>query len=68
MPTIKTTTTTTIEYPVKEFIELLKEKAFPGKNVTVKFVIEEVGGDIMDRYPGHDEVTKVRIQIDETPR
>ena len=66
--TMKTTKTTTIEYSVEEFKALLKEKLsqdeeFRGKEMNIRFVIEEVGGDPLDRYPGWDEVTKVRIEL-----
>lgn len=33
------------------------------KNVSVEFVIEEVGGDPLDRYPGTDTVTKLIVTV-----
>jgi hypothetical protein len=63
----KVKTTTTVEFPVGDFNRLLAEKLFPGKKIDVKFLIEEVGGDPMDRFPGCNEVTGVRITFDENP-
>lgn len=31
--------------------------------VTVEYVIEEVGGDPMDRFRGIDKVTKIRVTV-----
>jgi hypothetical protein len=31
--------------------------------VDVTYVIQEVGGDPMDRFPGHNQVTKVRVTV-----
>jgi hypothetical protein len=62
-----TKTTTVVDYPVDEFKSLLKEKIFEGKEVKVEFVIQEVGADPMDRFPGHNEVTRVRVSFDGTP-
>jgi hypothetical protein len=60
-------TTTTIEYPVDEFKSMVAKLMFNGKcNIKVEFVIQEVGGDPLDRFPGHDEVTKVRVSYDGT--
>ena len=61
-----TTKKTTIEYPVNEFIELLKDKI--GMNhaeVSVKFIIQEVGGDCLDRWPGQQQVVAVQISYEE---
>ena len=35
----------------------------PPHKVKVNYVIEEVGGDPMDRFPGHKEVTKIQVTI-----
>lgn len=32
-------------------------------SVTVEYVIQEVGGDPMDRFPGHKQVTGVRVTV-----
>jgi hypothetical protein len=63
----KTETTTTVQYPVQEFIELVRERAFGGKDIKVEFVIMEVGGDPMDRYPGVEQVTQVNIRFSGVP-
>jgi hypothetical protein len=34
-------------------------------NLSINFVIQEVGGDPMDRYPGRNEVTKIVITYTE---
>ena len=34
--------------------------------VTVEYVIQEVGGDPMDRFPGHKQVTGVRVTVKDT--
>jgi hypothetical protein len=34
-------------------------------NVRVTYVIEEVDEDPLDRYPGHREVTKIKVIVDE---
>jgi hypothetical protein len=34
--------------------------------VTVRYVIQEVGGDPMDRFPGRDQVTKIEVTVDKT--
>ncbi len=60
-------TSTQVEYPVEEFKSLLKDKIFPGKEVNIEFVIEEVGGHPMVGLRGVDEVTKVRVSFDGTP-
>jgi hypothetical protein len=65
MPATKTTTT--VEYPIDEFNALIKDKLFKGKDVTIYYVIQEVGGDYLDRYPGTKEVTKVKITYDGNP-
>jgi hypothetical protein len=31
--------------------------------VSVEYVIQEVGGDPMDRFPGHKQVTGVRVTV-----
>jgi hypothetical protein len=32
---------------------------------SVEYVIQEVGGDPMDRFPGHKQVTGVRVTVKE---
>ena len=59
MPTIKTTKT--INYPVEAFKRMICEKCFDGKDVEIKFLIREVGGDPLDRFPGQKQVVSVDI-------
>ncbi len=33
------------------------------EKVSVRYVIEEVDGDPMDRYPGRNEVTRIEVTI-----
>lgn len=40
---------------------IAKDLEVPTEKVQVTFVIEEVGGDPMDRYPGTKTVTKIRV-------
>lgn len=63
----KTTTSTTVEYTVDEFIALIREKIFDGKEIKLAFKIEEVGGDPLDLYPGTDTVTQVQVTFDGSP-
>ena len=34
--------------------------------IEVTYVVEEVGADPMDRFPGVEQVTKVRVKVNET--
>lgn len=34
-------------------------------NINIRYVIEEVGADPMDQYPGSDEVTKIAVTVNE---
>ena len=36
------------------------------ETLNVRYVIEEVGGDPMDRYPGTNTVTKIKVTMDNT--
>lgn len=60
----KTKTTTTTEYPIEEFVQMIRSQCFGNKEIKVDFVIKEVGGDLFDRYPGTDTVVAVRITFD----
>ena len=61
-----TTKKTTIEYPVSEFIELLMDQiGMNSSDVSVRFIIQEVGGDYLDRYPGQPQVVAVEICYEE---
>jgi len=60
-------TTTTVDYPVGQINKIISEKLFSGLNVKIEYVIQEVNSDPMDRFPGRNEVTNVRISFDGTP-
>jgi hypothetical protein len=48
-----------------QLIELFADKLNVDKErVTVDFVIEEIGGDPLDRYPGTDTVTKIKVTVE----
>ena len=64
----KTTTTTTVEYPIDEFIDLVRDRIFNRKCGDIQFFIQEVGGDPLDRFPGRPEVTTVRVKFDGIPK
>ena len=62
-----TITAKTTEYEVtpEEIAKLIaKDLNKPVEKVRVEFVIGEVGGDPMDRYPGTKTVTKIRVIVD----
>lgn len=61
------TTTTTVDYPVTEINRIIGEKMFPGREIKIEYLISEVGGDPLDRFPGRNEVTNVRISFDGIP-
>jgi hypothetical protein len=55
---------TTYEFTPEDIQELIAEKLEKEQDkVSVNYVIEEVGGDPMDRYPGTDTVTKIRVTV-----
>ena len=59
----ETNTKTTIDYQVDEFTELVKKSLFPGKDAKIRFVVQEVGGDVMDQFPGTPQVTAIKIEF-----
>jgi len=64
----KIKTTTTLEFTVDDFNRMIAEKLFSGKKIDVNFVIQEVGGDSYNALRGYDQVTRVQITFDETPK
>ena len=36
------------------------------EKITVSYVIQQIGTDPMDRYPGKHQVTKIRVTVDNT--
>lgn len=66
MPVMKAKTAT-YEFDLNEIKELIAaDLDVPESAVSVEYVIQEVGGDPMDRYPGTKQVTKVRVTVDQT--
>lgn len=64
MSIIKGNKKTTVTYEIKpEDIKRLiaQDLEVPESEISVDFVIQEVGGDPMDRFPGVKTVTKIRI-------
>lgn len=57
---------TTIEYPVEDFRQLIKDTFYPGQDAKVEFVVTDISSDPFDRSPPHKEVTSVKITV-ETP-
>ena len=59
---------TTYEFALEDMEKLIAaELNVQVSTVTVEYVIQEVGGDCMDRG-GYDKVTKIRVTVDETKR
>lgn len=59
MPVTKTTTTT--DYTVEEFDEMVREKLFGGQGVSVYYRIEDVSDDPLDQMPPTPKVTGIQI-------
>lgn len=54
--------TTTYSLKPKQIKQLIADDLkVPIDEIEIDFIIEEVGGDMMDRYPGHNEVTKITV-------
>ncbi len=54
----------TFEYDLRSMESLIAaDLNVPVNTINVTYVIEEVGGDPMDRFRGRDEVTKIRVTI-----
>ena len=63
-----TAVNTTYEFTPDDMQELVAEKlSVPKESVNVQYVIQEVGGDFMDRYPGTPTVTKIRVTVKSKP-
>jgi len=54
----------TFEYDLRSMESLIAaDLKIPVTDIKVTYVIEEVGGDPMDRFRGTDTVTKVRVTV-----
>jgi hypothetical protein len=58
---------TTYEFSLTEMRELIAaDLVLPKSQIEVEYVIQEVGGDPLDRFPGHKQVTGVRVTVKDT--
>jgi hypothetical protein len=54
----------TYEFGLDEMKALIAEDLkVNADRIDVTYVIQEVGGDPMDRFPGHNQDTKVRVTV-----
>lgn len=59
--------TTKYEFSPDEIKKLIaQDMNIPEVAITINFRIQEVNGDVLDRYRGVDTVTKIEVTIDET--
>jgi hypothetical protein len=64
MAGILKTKVSTYEFDLTAIRDLIAaDIGVPADKVAVQYVIEEVGGDPMDRFPGTDTVTKIRVTV-----
>lgn len=55
---------TTYEFSTEQINFLVAlDLGVASERVSVEYVIQEVGGDPMDRYPGVKQVTKIRVTV-----
>jgi len=63
MPTL-TSSKETFEFSLEEIKKLItKDLEKDPEKISVNYVIQEVGGDPMDRYPGVKTVTKIQVTV-----
>lgn len=59
--------TTTFSYNPDEIKKLIADDLdVDPEHIEVKYVIQEVGADVLDRFPGTKQVTSVRVTVEET--
>lgn len=59
--------TTRYEFSLDEMKKLIADDMkVPVEAIHVNYVIQEVGGDVLDCYPGVKTVTKIEVIVDET--
>lgn len=64
MPGVLKSKVSTYEFDLESIKKLIAIDLDVDLNkINVEYVIGEVGGDPMDRYPGQKEVTKVRVTV-----
>ena len=62
MPGVLKSTVSTYEFTLEQLKQLISvDLGCSPTNLDVTYVIEEVGGDPMDRFPGTKTVTKIRV-------
>lgn len=66
MPTLKSKTISYSFSPGEIKKLIAKDLGVDESKVTVRYVIEEVDGDPMDRYPGIDTVVSIEVTIDDS--
>jgi hypothetical protein len=55
----------TYEFCLDDLKKLIaQELCVDERTIHVEFVIEEVGEDPMDRFPGHKQVTSARVTVE----
>ena len=64
MPGILKSEVSTYEFSLEQMKLLIAADLNVDPNrVTVTYVMQEVGGDPMDRFPGHKQVTRVEVSV-----
>ena len=64
MSIVRTSNVVTYDVSLNAVRDLIaKDLGVKVEAVSVRYVIEEVGGDPMDRFPGHNEVTKLEVTV-----
>jgi ribosomal protein S24E len=64
MPGILKSEISTYEFSLEQMKQLIAADLNVDPNrVTVRYVLQEVGADPMDRFPGRTEVTRVEVSV-----
>lgn len=66
MPTLKSKTTEYSFSPAEIKKLIAKDLEADESKISVRYVIREVGGDPMDRFPGTPTVTSIDVTINNT--
>lgn len=62
MPGVLKSTVSTYEFTLEQLRKLIADDLdCAAVSIDVEYVIQEVGGDPMDRFPGHKKVTGIRV-------
>lgn len=58
----------TYEFSLTDMKVLIaNDLGIPASQINVTYVVQEVGGDPMDRFPGTNQVTGIRVTVTEAP-